>query len=625
MNRTIKDAADEGFRHARHGALPRGMPLLVVDNRRPERGPRDRTLQARTPTSQQARTERPDAAHPRSASVRIQGSRPVARALRKTARLATTDGVNPMRYRLRLDQKPCASTIPRSSIMNDCPLKVTIAIPVYNGADFLRDAIESALNQTYKNIEIIVLDDGSTDGGRTRDIAASFGSAIRYIHQENAGVAGAMNHIIQVMSGDIFAWLSHDDLYFPQKIETQVEYFTAIGRRDAIIFSGVHYIDQTGRKIDESRVDHDGLIASPKKALLNSAINGCTLFIPVHILREFSPFDLTLKYTQDYDLWNKILTKYDFYYLPLPLIKYRIHPNQGTHRPAAVVEGDTLWVSIAERRTEAERALIAGSTQCYFEQLAAFLAKTPYKHAAVHVADEASTARQRARATVLLLVDEDVDSCLLAAASVLRQTHPNFELLLISHTERSNDQLSRWAARDERVKLLSFPKVDARDALVRASLYARGDYITFITEGALYLDGKLEKQIAHMQRNGLLLSWCAWVSLGPDQDDQPRTSARGCKVASDDGSPSRSNLSTLMVHRNLVCAGDLERMLPGSPDARECGAAARPSRQDLPDALVLFSETCQTEPELHGPDRAGSFDPHRLSNTPLIDEVHARR
>jgi len=480
--------------------------------------------------------------------------------------------------------------------MNDCPLKVTIAIPVFNGEDFLRDAIESALNQTYKNIEIIVLDDGSTDGGRTRDIAASFGSAIRYIHQDNAGVAGAMNHIIRVMSGDIFAWLSHDDLYYRQKIETQVEYYTAIGRPEAIIFSGVHYIDETGRKIDESRIDHEGLIASPKKALLNSAINGCTLFIPVHILREFGPFDVTLKYTQDYDLWNKILTKYDFYYLPLPLIKYRIHPNQGTHRPAAVVEGDTLWVSIAERRTEAERALIAGSTQCYFEHLAAFLAKTPYKHAAVHVADEALKAGCNARATVLLLVEEDVDSCLLAAASVLRQTHQNLELLLISHTERSDGQLSLWAARDDRVKLLSFPEADAREALARASLYARGDYVTFITEGAMYLDRKLEKQIAHMQRNGTLLSWCAWVSPGSDKDDPSRTRARGCKAASDDGSPSRSKLSTLMVHRNLVCGGELERMLPVYPRATDSVAAARPAREDIPDALVVFSEARRIEP-----------------------------
>jgi glycosyltransferase involved in cell wall biosynthesis len=460
--------------------------------------------------------------------------------------------------------------------MNECPLKVTIAIPVYNGEDFLRDAIESALNQTYKNIEIIVLDDGSTDGGRTRDIAASFGSAIRYIHQDNAGVAGAMNHIIQVMSGDIFAWLSHDDLYYPQKIETQVEYYTAIGRQEAIIFSGVHYIDQTGRKIDESRIDYEGLIESPKKALLNSAINGCTLFIPVHILREFGPFDVTLKYTQDYDLWNKILTKYDFYYLPLPLIKYRIHPNQGTHRPAAIVEGDTLWVNIAERRTEAERGLIAGSTQCYFEQLATFLARTPYKHAAVHVADEALKAGR---------------------PRVLRQTHPNLELLLVSHTERSDGQLSLWAARDDRVKLLSFPKADAREALVRASLYARGDYITFITEGAIYLDRKLEKQIAHMQRNGTLLSWCAWVSPGSDKDSHPRTSARGCKAASDDGSPSRSKLSTLMVHRNLVCAGELERILPVYPRAIDTVAAARPSQENIPDVLVVFSEACRIEPD----------------------------
>lgn len=471
--------------------------------------------------------------------------------------------------------------------MNDILPKVTIAIPVYNGADYLCEAVESALNQTYENIEIIVLDDGSNDGGRTRDIAKSFGSAIRYIHQENTGVAGALNHIIRVMRGDVFTWLSHDDIYLPQKTQIQVEYHNLIARRDTIIFSDVHYIDGSGKKIDESRFDYNRYILSPKRALLDSAINGCTLFIPVHILQEFGPFDLALRYTQDYDLWDRILTKYDFYHLPLPLIKYRLHSEQGTHRPAAVVEGDKLWVNIAQRRTESERALIAGSTQCYFEQLASFLAKTPYKHAAVHVAAEAVEVTRNTVVTVLLLVKNQVDASLFAAASVLRQTHQKLELLLINIAEQSEERLSSWASRDNRVKLLSFPKVDAREALARGSLYAAGEYVAFIDERSIYVETKLEKQINHMQRSGVLLTWCASVSLEPDEGGRSEATASMSNSGPGADLPQHKRLSTLMVHRNLVCAGELKRMLLGCSASMETVSIATASQSEIHEALVV--------------------------------------
>jgi glycosyltransferase involved in cell wall biosynthesis len=84
---------------------------------------------------------------------------------------------------------------------------VSIVIPVYNGADFLREAIESALNQTYARIEVIVVNDGSTDGGKTEQIAASYGSRLRYVSRPNGGVAAALNTGVGVMAGDFLSWL----------------------------------------------------------------------------------------------------------------------------------------------------------------------------------------------------------------------------------------------------------------------------------------------------------------------------------------------------------------------------------------------------------------------------------
>ena len=94
---------------------------------------------------------------------------------------------------------------------------VSIVIPVFNGEDFLDEAIKSAINQTYRNIEILVINDGSTDG--TEKIANKYEKQIRYFYKENGGVASALNLAIKEMKGEYFSWLSHDDYYDPSKIE----------------------------------------------------------------------------------------------------------------------------------------------------------------------------------------------------------------------------------------------------------------------------------------------------------------------------------------------------------------------------------------------------------------------
>ena len=88
----------------------------------------------------------------------------------------------------------------------------------------MREAIDSALTQTYTNTEIIVINDGSNDSGKTRKIVLSYGNKIKYFEKENGGVSTALNFGINNMAGDYFSWLSHDDLYLPNKIETEINY-----------------------------------------------------------------------------------------------------------------------------------------------------------------------------------------------------------------------------------------------------------------------------------------------------------------------------------------------------------------------------------------------------------------
>src|SRR5438132_7847564 len=96
---------------------------------------------------------------------------------------------------------------------------VSVILPVYNGENYLRLAIESVLNQTFQDYELIMIDDGSVDS--TPAIAREYGQRVRYVRQENTGVASAFNHGLELATGRYISWLSHDDVFLPEKLEKQ--------------------------------------------------------------------------------------------------------------------------------------------------------------------------------------------------------------------------------------------------------------------------------------------------------------------------------------------------------------------------------------------------------------------
>src|SRR6266568_601549 len=97
---------------------------------------------------------------------------------------------------------------------------VSVILPVYNGENYLRFAVESVLNQTFQDFELIIVDDGSVDA--TAAIVREYASRVRYVRQDNTGVAGAFNHGLRVSTGQYISWLSHDDVFHPTKLEKQV-------------------------------------------------------------------------------------------------------------------------------------------------------------------------------------------------------------------------------------------------------------------------------------------------------------------------------------------------------------------------------------------------------------------
>ena len=187
---------------------------------------------------------------------------------------------------------------------------VSIVIPVYNGSNYLREAIDSALAQTYKNIEIIVVNDGSKDDGATEAIALSYGDRIRYFSKENGGVSTALNKGISEMRGEYFSWLSHDDKYTPTKIESHINVMNE-ENRDCIFVCGSAFIDKDSNLMKKkSRYLESGYYPYDKmmSAVFGGSMpGGCALLIPKKHFDRFGVFNTQMRFMQDTDMWYRFL------------------------------------------------------------------------------------------------------------------------------------------------------------------------------------------------------------------------------------------------------------------------------------------------------------------------------
>lgn len=231
--------------------------------------------------------------------------------------------------------------------------KVSIVIPVYNGSNFMKEAIDSALAQTYDNIEIIVINDGSNDGGKTEKIALSYGDRIKYISKPNGGVSSALNEGIKNISGDYFSWLSHDDLYTPAKIQDSIDILRRYGNGDnkLIVYTDGTLVNEDGsyiapfKKYFTSGKVYSGYEAN-KIMTIKGALCGCCLLIPKEAFETVGLFDERLRFAQDMLMWNRLfLSGYSICSTGKRAVLSRVHKNQVTNTRRDLFVHDSLYVA----------------------------------------------------------------------------------------------------------------------------------------------------------------------------------------------------------------------------------------------------------------------------------------
>jgi glycosyltransferase involved in cell wall biosynthesis len=194
--------------------------------------------------------------------------------------------------------------------------QVSVIIPTYNRGWILKEAIDSVLTQDYKDFELIVVDDGSTDN--TSEILASYGNGIRVLFQENKGVSAARNRGIAEASGQFIAFIDSDDLWLPQKLSTQVEFFNQTP--DALICQTEEVWIRKGKRVNP-KMRHkkpSGMIFEPSLELC--LVSPSAVMIRRVLFDRVGAFDVTLPACEDYDLWLRISCRFPVHLIDTPLI-----------------------------------------------------------------------------------------------------------------------------------------------------------------------------------------------------------------------------------------------------------------------------------------------------------------
>ncbi|WP_394224064.1 glycosyltransferase family 2 protein [Priestia aryabhattai] len=217
--------------------------------------------------------------------------------------------------------------------------KVSIIVPFYN-CPYIDQALDSLVNQTYSNIEIIVVNDGST---QFSERITPYLDKIKYIQKENGGTASALNTGIKHATGDYFCWLSSDDIYYLEKIEIQLTFM----KKENSLFSYTNYysINEKNEIITPTLgINPPNRLQLLKMMSRGNIINGCTVMINKNIFDHTGAFDETLPYTHDYDLWLRIIQKFNIHYLDQPLLLYRVHKQMGTKKYADIIKKEIKLV-----------------------------------------------------------------------------------------------------------------------------------------------------------------------------------------------------------------------------------------------------------------------------------------
>jgi glycosyltransferase involved in cell wall biosynthesis len=252
--------------------------------------------------------------------------------------------------------------------------EVSVVIPAYNAARYLGEAVESVLAQTFEDLEVIVVDDGSTDD--TADVAGGFASRVRCVQQPNSGVSAARNRGIAESDSRYVSFLDADDTWLPEKVGRQVE---ALGGSPDCRFAYTAFFI-TDSTLEPLEVRHGSLVGTLLETLLlhGNVVGASTPLCERELFAEAGDFDPALSQCADWDMWIRVARLTPFVYLDDALVNYRQHGTNMSNDPR-LLEEDSLRVlesafdsegigaELAARRREAMGRIYMVLAGSYFQ------------------------------------------------------------------------------------------------------------------------------------------------------------------------------------------------------------------------------------------------------------------
>lgn len=217
---------------------------------------------------------------------------------------------------------------------------VSVIMPAYNAEKYISMSIASVLEQTYKNVELVIVDDGSTDHTVEKVSACvnNWPDIIKLsIRKENGGTAAALNDAIELASGEYICWLSADDLYCSDMVESEVGFLKENRNYDAV-FSKCAYIDENSEFLRELR--YNSLLEEGMKnmSVVVSTLmhgnfwHGCSVLAKAECFKREERFNLNYRASQDYDFWLRMAADFEIGYLSKINVLSREHGEQGSRK-----------------------------------------------------------------------------------------------------------------------------------------------------------------------------------------------------------------------------------------------------------------------------------------------------
>lgn len=255
---------------------------------------------------------------------------------------------------------------------------VSVIIPSHNCEAYISETINCILAQDYSAIELLIIDDGSTD--KTREIVLSYGNQVRLIVQENAGVCAARNRGIKEAFGHYICLMDHDDYWCPDKISRQVRMFTDYPET-GIVYSAftLWFSDSDGvfpqpntiiKAIDNDGIDKEFSGWIYHLLLLDCWVLTSTAMLRSEVFHKCGVFDETLPYSEDWELWLRLSREFRFLKLSQSTTLYRQHRQQGNRKIRSIDYRTNLLINSVKKWGLCSRDGRCLSKLTFFRQLA---------------------------------------------------------------------------------------------------------------------------------------------------------------------------------------------------------------------------------------------------------------